>query len=79
MLQTYTLPKIKNTKISYKPSNSDYTIVTQQVKVPISILDKELSAELKDKKLLSKIKKARLEYQEGSVTSEEEIYSLLEN
>ena len=73
----YQLPKYH--KIFYNPpsNNLDYTIVNQKIKVSASLLEEEILRELKDKHLLSSIKKARLEYKKGLTVSEEEVMKLL--
>jgi hypothetical protein len=77
MLQRFDLPKIRDTKFTYKPSNENFITIRININTDPIIFDQEIIEELKDLKLKSTIKQARLEYLNHDIVEEKEILKIL--
>lgn len=70
---TFLIPK-KIKGVLYNPSPNTYTISVSVKNPPQVKWSQETLTELSDKKHLNAIKKARLEYKQGKLVNEEEIF-----
>lgn len=70
-----TIPE--NKKTEYESSDNSYVILVKPIIVPNYAWDHETLIELADKNHLKTIKKARREYEEGKVLTEDELLEKL--